>query len=110
MSELGEPIVADEYTPKVWDDAAIREAFIDDGGLSEYHDPIDGARTQRLVAGGIFDRWLAAHDEQVRREALWEAAQIAEDMPVVFDDTAYQAQEKIAAAIRAAAEREGEEK
>lgn len=51
------------------------------------------------------DAMVAAHDEQVRQKTLREAAQIADDMPVVFDDTAYQAQEKIAAAIRAAAER-----
>jgi len=60
--------------PKVWDDAAIREAFIDDGGQSEYHDPINGAQTQRRVAGGIFDRWLAAHDREVAAKALREAA------------------------------------
>ena len=63
-----------EYTPKVWDDNVIREAFIDDGGLSEYHDPINGAQTHRRVMGDIFDRWLAAHDREVTANALREFA------------------------------------
>jgi hypothetical protein len=63
-----------EYTPKVWDDNVIREAFIDDGGLSEYHDPINGAQTHRRVMGDIFDRWLVAHDREVAAKALREAA------------------------------------
>lgn len=46
-----------------WTDERIREAFIYDGGESEYHDPINGAREQRRIAGAIFDAWLAAHDE-----------------------------------------------
>jgi hypothetical protein len=52
-----------------WDTAKIREAFIYDGGEADYHDPISGAQTQRKVAGEIFDRWLAAHDAEVRAEA-----------------------------------------
>ena len=45
-----------------WSTERIREAFIDDGGLAEYHDPINGAREQRRIAGEIFDAWLAEHD------------------------------------------------
>lgn len=98
-----------------WDVGRIREAFIDDGGLSEYHDPINGARTQRLVMGDIFDRWLAARDakfaaeqpatptpstEQIKAEALREAADefaelssstVEQTMPL--DDYAYQTTE-----------------
>ncbi|QGZ16679.1 hypothetical protein PBI_DEWDROP_31 [Microbacterium phage Dewdrop] len=55
--------------PEVWDDARIREAFIYDGGESEYHDPEHGAQTQRQVAGEIFDRWLKARDERMRLTA-----------------------------------------
>lgn len=52
----------------IWTDDQIREGFIDDGGLAEYHDPIHGAQIQRLMAGEIFDRWLAAHDARIRAE------------------------------------------
>ena len=62
---------ADGGTPparrEVWTDERIREAFIDDGGLAEYHDPINGAREQRRDAGAIFDTWLAAHDAELLR-------------------------------------------
>lgn len=57
---------------EAWDTARIREAFIYDGGEAEYHDPEHGAQTQRQVAGEIFDRWLAAHDAEVLREAATE--------------------------------------
>jgi hypothetical protein len=53
-----------------WTDEQIRDAFIDDGGLAEYYDPINGAREQRRIAGAIFDEWLSKHDETVRRDAL----------------------------------------
>lgn len=52
----------------VWTDERIREAFIYDGGEAEYHDPINGAREQRRVAGATFDAWLIAHDAEVRRQ------------------------------------------
>lgn len=57
-----------------WDDARIREAFIDDGGRAEYYDPIDGAREQRRIAGKIFDEWLTDHDAQVAARAIRDAA------------------------------------
>jgi hypothetical protein len=53
---------------EAWTDVRIREAFIYDGGESEYHDPINGAREQRRIAGAIFDAWLIAHDAEVRRQ------------------------------------------
>jgi len=53
---------------EVWDDDRMREAFIYDGGESEYHDPEHGAQVQRQVAGEIWDRWLKAHDEKIRAE------------------------------------------
>lgn len=56
-----------------WTTEKIREAFIYDGGEAEYHDPINGAKDQRRLAGGIFDAWLAAHDAEKRAE--WEAEQ-----------------------------------
>jgi len=52
---------------EAWTDERIREAFIYDGGESEYHDPIDGAREQRRIAGAIFDTWLAKHDAELLR-------------------------------------------
>lgn len=55
-----------------WTDETIREAFIYDGGESEYHDPEHGAQTQRKIAGDIFDMWLAEHDRQVAERA-WDA-------------------------------------
>jgi hypothetical protein len=55
-------------TPEPWTTERIREAFIDDGGRAEYHDPINGAAEQRRIAGAIFDAWLAEHDAD--REAL----------------------------------------
>lgn len=55
-----------------WDDAKIREAFIYDGGESEYHDPINGASSNRLTMGSIFDRWLKARDERIRAEVAEE--------------------------------------
>lgn len=57
---------------EAWDTARIREAFIYDGGEAEYHDPEHGAQTQRQVAGEIFDRWLAAHDAEVRAQVVAE--------------------------------------
>ena len=51
--------------PREWTDARIREAFIDDGGQAEYHDPINGARDQRRFAGAIFDAWISTHDDGV---------------------------------------------
>lgn len=62
--------MSDDYTPEPWTDARIREAFIYDGGEAAYHDPINGAREQRRVAGAIFDRWLA----KVKADTLREAA------------------------------------
>lgn len=56
-----------------WTDERIREAFIYDGGESEYHDPINGAQTQRKIAGDIFDSWLSEHDRQVAERA-WDEA------------------------------------
>lgn len=56
--------------PELWTDERIREAFIYDGGESEHHDPINGAQTQRQVAGSIFDAWLAAHDTALRESLL----------------------------------------
>lgn len=57
-------------SPREWTDARIREAFIDDGGQAEYHDPINGARDQRRFAGAIFDAWIATgvleSDERIR--------------------------------------------
>lgn len=93
MQEIPEPPTDDERGQ--WTDARIREAFIDDGGLSEYHDPIHGAATQRRVMGGIFDAWLAERDRRHRgsiaddeREALrqvvvgsWKAYQEMQDDP-----------------------------
>jgi len=66
----------DNTEPDPWTDERIRDAFIDDGGQSEYDDPIHGAQTQRRVAGAIFDRWLAARDAKIRDERE----------PVVVDD------------------------
>lgn len=54
--------------PEPWGDAQIREAFIYDGGESEYRDPINGASEQRRTAGKIFDSWLTEHDAKVRAE------------------------------------------
>jgi hypothetical protein len=56
-----------------WTVERIRAAFIDDGGLSEYHDPINGARDQQRIAGRIFDEWLAEHDLETRRQAIDDA-------------------------------------
>lgn len=55
----------------VWTDARIREAFLDDGGQAAYHDPINGEKEQRRIAGAIFDEWLASHDEAVRAAVDW---------------------------------------
>lgn len=49
-----------------WTTERIREAFIDDGGLAEYHDPINGAAEHRRIAGAIFDAWLEAHDAALK--------------------------------------------
>ena len=57
---------------EIWDDAKIREAFIYDGGEAEYYDPINGAKEQRRRAGEVFDRWLAAHDAEVRARVVAE--------------------------------------
>lgn len=59
-----------------WTDARIREAFIDDGGLSEYHDPINGARDQRRIAGRIFDEWLAEVEARAASKAIRALAEI----------------------------------
>lgn len=64
---------------ETWDTAKIREAFIYDGGESEYYDPISGAKEQRRIAGEIFDRWLAAHDADVREAERERAALHAEE-------------------------------
>ncbi|MGN7968990.1 hypothetical protein [Microbacterium sp. 22296] len=55
----------------VWTDDRIREAFLDDGGQAAYHDPINGEKEQRRIAGDIFDGWLASHDEAVRSSVDW---------------------------------------
>ena len=55
----------------------IRRWCMDDGGLAEYHDPING-HLQAKTTGVLFDRWLAAHDAEIRTAALEEAAVIAE--------------------------------
>lgn len=60
----------------VWDDAKIREAFIYDGGESDYYDPINGAKEQRRIAGEIFDHWLAVHDAEVRDGVVAEEPEI----------------------------------
>jgi hypothetical protein len=57
-----------------WTDTQIREGFIDDSGLSEYHDPINGARDQRRIAGAIFDEWLREHDRRLSRKVWFEGA------------------------------------
>lgn len=54
-----------------WTDERIREAFIYDGGEAAYHDPIDGDKEQRRVAGAVFDEWIAAHDDAVRAAIDW---------------------------------------
>jgi hypothetical protein len=59
-----------ESTEEAWTDDRIREAFIYDGGESEYHDPINGAREQRRIAGAIFDAWLDRRVRASNREAL----------------------------------------
>lgn len=66
-------------TPEPWDTAKIREAFIHDGGEAEYYDPINGAREHRRFAGEAFDRWLAAHDAEVRATERERAALHAEE-------------------------------
>lgn len=55
---------------EIWETPRIREAFIYDGGEADYYDPINGAKEQRRIAGEIFDRWLAAHDAEVRAERI----------------------------------------
>jgi hypothetical protein len=57
--------------------AQIREIYADDGGLAEYHDPIDGHR-QRGHSLKEFDLWLAAHDKAIRDAALTEAAEVCQ--------------------------------
>lgn len=73
--------MATEKVPEAWTTDRIREALIYDGGESEYHDPIHGAQTQRSIAGGIFDRWLAQHDAEVRTDALSSAPEPPTDEP-----------------------------
>lgn len=46
----------------------IRELCADDGGLAEYHDPINGHH-EADRAREMFDRWLAAHDAEVAAKA-----------------------------------------
>jgi hypothetical protein len=65
--EEPEATVLQESGP--WTTERIREGFIDDGGRSEYYDPINGAREQRRIAGAIFDAWLTAHDLETIRLA-----------------------------------------
>jgi hypothetical protein len=62
---------------EAWTDDRIREAFIYDGGEAEFHDPINGAREQRRMAGAIFDAWLAARDAEIKKRALDEAIRVA---------------------------------
>jgi len=57
-----------EYTPTT---KQIRERCITDPE-DEYHNPIN-APANRLAAGREFDRWLAAHDAEVRRDAAAQA-------------------------------------
>lgn len=57
----------DAVVAQHWDDERIREAFIDDGGLSEYHDPINGAKENRRAMGAIFGAWL-----QSVKAAAWD--------------------------------------
>lgn len=66
---MGRVIDYDAVVAQHWGDERIREVFIDDGGLSEYHDPINGAKENRRVMGAIFDAWL-----QSVKAAAWDEA------------------------------------
>ncbi|MGN6200007.1 hypothetical protein [Humibacter sp.] len=65
-------------------EAAQRECGCGDGGFDETHLRIADAvlewERNRRPQDAEFDRWLAAHDAQVRADTLEEAAVIAEDM------------------------------
>lgn len=60
----------DAIVARRWDDNLIREAFIDDGGFSEYHNPISGAKENRRVMGAIFDAWLRSVKAKVWDEGF----------------------------------------
>lgn len=55
---MADQIAAEPYTPTT---ETIRQWVMDDGGLAEYHDPING-HLESKRAGQLFDRWLAEHD------------------------------------------------
>ena len=57
------------YTPTTDD---VRDEWIESG---------QGSPTVRLHAGAAFDRWLAAHDRDVRAQALREAADVLDRQP-----------------------------
>jgi hypothetical protein len=66
----------DAVVAQHWGDDRIRGVFIDDGGLSEYHNPINGAEENRRIMGAIFDAWLRsvkakAWDEGFNACANW---------------------------------------
>ncbi|SNS43379.1 hypothetical protein SAMN06309944_0237 [Micrococcales bacterium KH10] len=55
-----------EYTPTT---EQVRDAYSFDP-VAEYHDPIT---PHHVINGRAFDRWLAAHEAEVKAEALREA-------------------------------------
>ena len=57
------------YTPTTDE---VRDEWIESG---------QGSPTVRLHAGAAFDRWLAAHDRDVRAQALREAADVLDRQP-----------------------------